>query len=55
VGNSVPLLVSLFANLENFKKNTTSISDSKVRELLAEHPQWDEGTGWKNWLNNSPY
>jgi len=46
------LLVSLFANLEKLQKKHYSISDSKVRELLAEHPQWDEGTGWKNWLNN---
>jgi len=34
---SAYLLVSLFANLEELQKHY-SISDSKVRELLAEHP-----------------
>jgi len=50
---SAYLLVSLFANLErNSEKPTTNIAAAKVRKLLGEHPEWDEGTGWKNWLNN---
>jgi SRSO17 transposase len=50
---SAYLLVSLFADLQiNSEKNNTNISSSRVRELLQEHPEWDEGTGWKNWLNN---
>lgn len=50
---SAYLLVSLEADLQKTsEKTTTSISGSKVRELLGEHPEWDEGAGWKNWLNN---
>jgi SRSO17 transposase len=50
---SAYLLVSLFADSErNSEKPVTSISGSKVRELLREHPEWDKGNGWKNWLNN---
>jgi len=50
---SAYLLVSLFAELErNSEKPTTNIAASKVRKLCGEHPEWDEGTGWKNWLNN---
>lgn len=50
---SAYLLVSLFANSKsNSEKLAPTISGSRVRELLKEHPQWDEGTGWKNWLNN---
>jgi len=46
-------LVSLFADSErNSEKPAISISGSRVRELLGEHPEWDEGVGWKNWLNN---
>ncbi|NJK30339.1 MAG: hypothetical protein HC940_09425, partial [Acaryochloris sp. SU_5_25] len=25
---------------------------SEVVSLFAEHPQWNQGNGWKNWLNN---
>ena len=50
---SAYLLVSLFANSKsNSEKLAPTISGSRLRELLKEHPQWDEGTGWKNWLNN---
>jgi len=43
----------LFADLErNSEKLAPSISGPKVRELFRGHSQWDEGTGWKNWLNN---
>ncbi len=50
---SAYLLVSLFADSErNSEKPTTNIAASKVRKLLEEHLEWDEGTGWKNWLNN---
>jgi SRSO17 transposase len=27
---------------------------SGVVSLFAEHPQWNQGNGWKNWLNNLP-
>jgi len=47
------LLVSLFVDSgRNLDKLVPSISGLKVRELFQEHSQWDEGTGWKNWLNN---
>lgn len=50
---SAYLLVSLFADLErNEEEPNLSISASRVKELLGKHPQWDEGTGWKSWLNN---
>jgi hypothetical protein len=50
---SAYLLVSLFALLErNSEKEPRSISVSKVTKLLGEHPEWDSGSGWKNWLNN---
>ena len=50
---SAYLLVSLLADLKKApEKSTTSIPGSRVRELLKEHPAWDEETGWKNWLNN---
>jgi SRSO17 transposase len=50
---STYLLVSLFADSQiNSEKVAATISGSRVRELLQEHPEWDEGTGWKNWLNN---
>ena len=50
---SAYLLVSLFADSgRNLEKHAASISSSKVREHFGEHPEWDEGTGWKNWLNN---
>jgi len=47
---SAYLLVSLFADLKRNLENATKDFGSKVREHLEE--QWDEGTGWKNWLNN---
>lgn len=50
---SVYLLVSLFADFgSNSEKLAPSISGSKLRNYFGKHPQWDEGTGWKNWLNN---
>ena len=46
-------LARLFADSEKTsQKPVPSISGSKVRELLREHPEWNKGTGWKNWLNN---
>ncbi len=51
--SSAYLLVSLFADPEsNLERNATKIPVAKVRERLGEHPQWDTGLGWKNWLNN---
>ncbi len=50
---SAYLLVSLFAETwKNSKKHAAIVPGSKVRERLVEHPQWDEGIGWKNFLNN---
>ena len=50
---SAYLLVSLAAVLQKTsEKTTTSISGSRVRELMEEHSEWDEGTSWKNWFNN---
>ena len=50
---SAYLLVSLLADSErNPEKNAASISGLKVKELFREHPQWDQGFGWKNRLNN---
>jgi len=50
---SAYLLVSLEAILQKTaEKTTTDIPSSRVRELLQENSDWDEGTGWKNWLNN---
>lgn len=50
---SAYLLVSLQADLQKTSaKITTSIPGFRVRELMKENPEWDEGTGWKNWLNN---
>jgi SRSO17 transposase len=52
---SAYLLVSLFAEpWENSKKNAAIVPGSKVREHLVEHPQWDEGIGWKNFRMGSP-
>jgi len=43
----------LFAAPErNSEKSTRNISSSRVRKLFGEHPQWDTGIGWKNWVNN---
>jgi len=45
---SAYLLVSLFADSQiNSEKVATNVSGSRVREHLKEHPEWDEGTGWK--------
>ena len=50
---SAYLLVSLEAILQKTaEKTTTDIPSSRVRELLQENSDWDEGTGWKTWLNN---
>jgi len=50
---SAYLLVSLFAEpWKNSEKYTAIVPGSKVREHLVKHPQWDEGSGWKNLLNN---
>ena len=50
---SAYLLVSLEADLKKTsQKVTTSIPGSRVRELMKGNPEWDEGTGWKNRLNN---
>jgi len=47
---SAYLLVSLEAILQKTaEKTTTDIPSSRVRELLQENSDWDEGTGWKNW------
>jgi len=47
------LLVSLFAQpCKILEEHTRIAPGSKVRERLVEHPQWDEGIGWKNLLNN---
>lgn len=47
------LLVSLFTppwrNSDQFIVET---NDERVRELLTQHPDWDSGKGWKNFLNN---
>jgi len=32
---------------DKLRKNAATISGSRVRELLQEHPEWDEGTGGK--------
>lgn len=50
---SAYLLVSLFTNpwLPE-EKSKVDTSGQKVRERLAQHPQWDSGLGWKNFLNN---
>jgi len=45
---STYLLVSLFADSQ-INSEKSPVSGSRVRELLQEHPEWDEGTGWKNW------
>jgi SRSO17 transposase len=50
---SAYLLVTLFAKpCRNKKKSPRDTSAYRVRERLAEHPQWDSGQGWKNCLNN---
>ncbi len=50
---SAYLLVSLFTNpWNNSEKPKPDSPRYKVRERLAEHPQWDSGEGWKNFLNN---
>jgi len=47
------LLVSLFAAPESkSERSARKISSSRVKEFFGEHPQWDTGIGWKNWLNN---
>ena len=46
-------LVSLFTNAWSTEEKSKADSrGDKVRERLAEHPQWDSGKGWKNFLNN---
>ncbi len=50
---SAYLLVSLFADSgRNLEKLAQNVLSPKVREIFRGHAQWDEGTGWKNWLNN---
>lgn len=45
--------MSLFAKFcKSSEKYVAVVPDSKVREPLVEHPQWNQGIGWKNWLNN---
>ena len=51
---SAYLLVSLEADLKKTsEKTTTSVPGYKIRELMQEHSNWDEGTGWKNWRMGS--
>lgn len=50
---SAYLLVSLFTKpWSNLEKSKADSRGDKVRERLPEHPQWDSGEGWKNFLNN---
>ncbi len=50
---SAYFLVSLFTLSWNNSENpVVNIPDSQVRERMEEHPQWDNGFGWKNLLNN---
>lgn len=50
---SAYLLVSLFTTpCQTSEKSKVDTSGQKVKERLAQHPQWDTGIGWKNWLNN---
>lgn len=50
---SAYLLVTLFTNpWKGSSETLTSLTNRQVRKHLAEHPQWDEGIGWKNFLNN---
>ena len=51
--SSAYLLVSLFtAPWTDSNKLQEFTSDQQVIKLLLQHPDWDSGTGWKNFLNN---
>jgi hypothetical protein len=46
-------LVSLFATpWRNSNKPPVDTQGEPVRNLLSQHPHWDSGKGWKNFLNN---
>ena len=51
--SSAYLLVSLFATpWRNSNKPPVDTQGEPVRNLLSQHPHWDSGKGWKNFLNN---
>lgn len=51
--SSAYLLVSLFtAPWRNPDQFLADKHGEPIRELLAQHPNWDSGKGWKNFLNN---
>ncbi len=49
---SAYLLVTLFTNPWKNSSQSLASLNWQVKEHLVEHPQWDTGTGWKNFLNN---
>lgn len=51
--SSAYLLVSLFgAPWRDSNKSQMAPQSQSVRNLLSQHPDWDLGEGWKNFLNN---
>jgi len=51
--SSAYLLVSLFAApWRDSNKPPVDTQGEPVRNLLSQHPHWDSGKGWKNFLNN---
>ena len=51
--SSAYLLVSLFAApWRDSNKSQVDTQGEQVRNLLSQHPHWDSGKGWKNFLNN---
>jgi SRSO17 transposase len=51
--SSAYLLVSLFAiPWRDSNKPPVDTQGEPVRNLFSQHPHWDSGKGWKNFLNN---